>query len=74
MPNTTADYLIQAQSDRDDLADNLVAQGVPASHSETITELVPKVLDIQTGGGFDGVGIIPVQSMAEAMPTTVTIS
>lgn len=45
-----ADYLTQLASDRDDLADNLVTMGVQASHSETITELVPKVLDIAGGG------------------------
>lgn len=49
---TTADYLTQLERDRDNLADNLVTMGVQASQSETITELVPKVLDIQ-GGGSD---------------------
>ena len=49
---TTADYLSQLDSDRDDLADNLVTMGVVASQSEPITDLVPKVLQI-SGGGTD---------------------
>ena len=37
------------------LADNLNAKGVTASGTETLTELVAKVLDItQSGGGGDG--------------------
>ena len=51
MPNT-ADYLTQLQSDRNDLADNLVTMGVAASHSETITALVPKVLTIPSGSNI----------------------
>lgn len=79
MPNT-ADYLTQLQSDRNDLADNLVTMGVAASHSETITELVPKVLDIQTGGGEQVIGTKTmataqkIQSIVLAMPTTTTIT
>ena len=48
MPNT-ADYLNQLIDDRNDLADNLVTMGVAASHSETFTALVPKVLTIPSG-------------------------
>lgn len=51
MPNT-ADYLNQLINDKNDLADNLVTMGVAASHSETFTELVPKVLDISGGGNI----------------------
>jgi len=51
MPNT-ADYLNQLIDDRNDLADNLVTMGVAATHSETFTELVPKVLDISGGGNI----------------------
>ena len=44
--------ITQLDSDRDDLADNLVTMGVAASHSETITELVPKVLTIPSGSNI----------------------
>lgn len=50
--STTADYLNQLIDDRNDLADNLVTMGVVASHSETFTELVPKVLDISGGSNI----------------------
>lgn len=49
---TTSDYLTQLQQDRLDLIDNLEAQGIDdLTGNETFTELVPRVLDIQTGGG-----------------------
>ena len=48
---TSADYLSQLTSEKNALANNLVAKGVEASTSETFTTLVPKVLDIPTGGG-----------------------
>ena len=60
----------QLDSDRDDLADNLVTMGVATSHSETFTELVPKVLDIPLGG-YGGVAVIPIQVMLKTV-TTVT--
>lgn len=49
---TTSDYLTQLQQDRENLVDNLETQGIDdLTGDETFTELVPKVLDIQTGGG-----------------------
>ena len=49
---TTSDYLSQLQQDREDLVDNLETQGISdLTGNETFTELVPKVLDIETGGG-----------------------
>lgn len=48
---TTADYLTQLQSDKQALVDNLNAKGVTASGDETFTSLVPKVLEIESGGG-----------------------
>ena len=48
---TTSDYLKQLQADKQVLVDNLVAKGVTATSDETFTTLVPKVNDIQTGGG-----------------------
>ena len=47
---TTSEYLTQLQTDKQTLVDNLVTKGVSASNDETFTELVPKVLDIQSGG------------------------
>ena len=49
---TTADYLNQLEQDRHDLVDNLETQGITGlTGDETFTELVPEVLNIQTGGG-----------------------
>lgn len=47
---TTSEYLQQLQTDKQNLVDNLVTKGVSATSDETFTELVPKVLDIQSGG------------------------
>lgn len=47
---TTADYLTQLQADKQALVNNLVEKGVEATNDETFTSLVPKVLDIQSGG------------------------
>ena len=49
MPHSTSEYLQQLQNDKATLVDNLTAKGVTASDNETFTELVPKVLDIQSG-------------------------
>lgn len=46
-----ATYLTALDRDRDALAANLVTKGVQASSSETFTTLVPKVLNIPSGGG-----------------------
>jgi len=50
---TTAEYLTQLQADKQTLVNNLVAKGVEATSDETFTSLVPKVADIQAGGGED---------------------
>lgn len=47
---TTQEYLSQLQTDKQTLVGNLVTKGVSASNDETFTELVPKVLDISSGG------------------------
>lgn len=54
---TTQELLTQLASCRDDLADNLTTQGVDATNMETLTELIPKVLDIEVGG--DSIGWQP---------------
>ena len=45
------DYLTRLDSLRDQLADNLVEKGVDATQDESLTELIPKVLEITQGGG-----------------------
>ena len=61
MAITTSDYLNQLITDKQDLVDNLTEQGIEGlTGDETFTELVPKVLDIQTGGGdldWDALGL-----------------
>lgn len=47
---TTSDYLNQLKQDKSNLVSNLNTKGVTASNEETFTSLVPKVLDIQSGG------------------------
>lgn len=47
--------------------------------AEVITygNIEPKLeaaLNSGSSGGYDGVSVIPVQSVAEAMPTTVTVT
>ena len=46
-----ADYLTRLDSLRDQLADNLVEKGVDATQDESLTKLIPKVLEITQGGG-----------------------
>lgn len=49
---TIAEQLTQLQQDREDLVDNLETQGIDdLTGDETFTELVPRVLDIEGGGG-----------------------
>ena len=50
---TTAEYLNKLVGQKNTLADNLVTKGVSATHDETLETLVPKVLDISSGGGGD---------------------
>ena len=50
---TTNDYLIQLQNDKATLVDNLTTMGVTASDDETFTELVPKILDIESGSDVE---------------------
>ena len=49
---TINEYVDQLKSDRVDLVDNLETQGITGlTGDETFTQLVPRVLDISTGGG-----------------------
>lgn len=47
---TTEQYLTQLQTDKQTLVNNLVEKGVEATADETFTSLVPKVLEISSGG------------------------
>lgn len=53
---TTADYLNKLVTQKNALADNLTNMGVESTHDETLETLVPKVLEISSGGN----GIYPV--------------
>ncbi len=55
---TTAEYLNKLVTQKNTLADNLVTKGVTATHDETLETLVPKVLDISSGGGDDTMDVI----------------
>ncbi len=64
---TTADYLNQLETDRQDLVDNLETKGITGlSGDETFTELVPEVLNIPSGssklfnGEYDSVGLTTI--------------
>lgn len=61
---TTAEYLNKLVGQKNALADNLVTKGVSATHDETLETLVPKVLEISSGGGG---GIYPIDNTG--MPT-----
>ena len=69
---TTSDYLTQLQQDREDLVDNLETQGITGlTGDETFTELVPEVLNIQTGGGSPN---LQTKSVTITTNTTTNIS
>lgn len=44
------DYLNKLVTQKNTLADNLVTMGIEATHDESLETLVPKVLDINSGG------------------------
>lgn len=45
-----ATAIVALETQRDNLAANLVLKGVNAAKTETLSSLVPKVLGIKTGG------------------------
>jgi len=47
-----ATALIKLQTQRNNLAANLTAKGITAENTEALSSLVPKVLDIKTGGSM----------------------
>ena len=54
---TTEQYLNQLKTDKQSLVNNLIEKGVSATEEETFTTLVPKVLDISSGGSEDNLDI-----------------
>lgn len=48
---TTSELLTSLQRDKINYVDKLVEKGVEASYDETFTELIPKMDEIQSGGG-----------------------
>lgn len=78
---TTADYLNNLITQRDNLADNLVTKGVTASKTELLDTLVPKVLQIEGGGGgtikytiFNSLGSTSKQDTLDEYGSLVYIS
>lgn len=45
-----ATAIVALETQRDNLAANLISKGVNAAKTETLSSLVPKVLSIKTGG------------------------
>lgn len=68
-----SDKLNELITQRNNLADNLNTMGVSASQEETLTTLVPKVLDIQTGGTEVTKGIIIKEQDNDGFATDVEI-
>lgn len=64
-----AQQLTELVNQKNALAANLTTKGVTASSSETLNTLVPKVLDIQTGGGDDN----KFKDLVDRSITTVTV-
>lgn len=44
--------------------------------TDTITygNISTKISEISSGGAYDGISVIPIQSIAEAMPTNTTVT
>ena len=61
-----ATELVKLNTQRNNLAANLTTKGVTASSSETLAELVPKVLDI-SGGGVPADDFVVIQLTVTTM-------
>lgn len=70
---TTTDYINSLKQDKTNLVNNLVEKGVEATEDETFTSLVPKVLDIQSGGTTVEKGVILNEFDAEGYVTKATV-
>lgn len=65
---TIANELEKLDIQRKALADNLVVKSVEASQSETLSELVPKVLQVPQEGGGIIEGCDPLQEFITVSP------
>jgi hypothetical protein len=69
------DELVVAQGFTNDLAANLTTQGVAASNTEGLDTLVPKVLQIDGGGGvaydYERVNVAPTIALKLATQTAI---
>lgn len=65
---TQSDYTSALVSQRNDLADNIDTKGVEAEQTEKLNALVPKVLEIETGGGgsveLSYIGDVPLEAFS----------
>lgn len=70
---TTSDYLEQLQQDKEDLVDNLTTKGITGlTGNETFTELVPEVLNIQSGGIPSITSLSQINSYIQSMLSDFT--
>lgn len=68
-----ADKLNELITQRNNLADNLNTMGVDANKDEKLSTLVPKVLDIQTGGSEITKGFIINEFNNEGWPLDISV-
>lgn len=70
---TISEHIEQLKIDKQTLVDNLVEKGIEATSEETFTTLVPKVKDIEIGGGETGNVVINSWD-SEGNATEITIT
>ena len=68
-----ATALAALDTQRDNLAANLTTKGVTAANTETLSQLVPKVLDITGGGTPITAGVSILDVAADGRPTSVAV-
>ena len=74
--STIADQLNELVSLRDALADNLSAKGQPSAHSDTLSALVPRVLNISGSlplNAAAGTAVVTGEALSQNVGLTVTV-